>query len=467
MIINPLVNITAGIKLGKYQLVQEIGRGTMGSVWKAHDKALNRTVAVKILHPHHIQNEKMVQRFRREPIALSKVRHRSIVRVYALDETQDVIYFIMDFSEGMRLDRLINREFLLPLRRALPILSQIADALDEIHRHNIIHRDIKPANIVLEQGDHPLITDFGLAKFDTWTPIAARSGAVAALTELDKMDTPHEKLTGTPAYLAPERWLHQEYDHRTDIYSFGIMMYQLLTGTLPFDSDDTTALRDLHLRHPCPPPPLSAGKIPEPVMQIICRCAQKSPNLRFQSAAELRDAIHHTIEKLDKPKIPPAITFPAQIPQLTATPNMPAFPNLIRPISFVLLAAALIIFLFVMPAMLLKKLTTAVSDKKDTPAKILRTNEGIILDGNFNDSFLNQNFLVKGSVEDFSKHQNGTWITINANKRKIHIWTPAILSPPKNAEIHAYGKLMKQNAKGGETYFLLVDKKNLEFTRDK
>ncbi|MEW6201428.1 MAG: serine/threonine-protein kinase, partial [bacterium] len=425
MIINPLVNITAGIKLGKYQLVQEIGRGTMGSVWKAHDKALNRAVAVKILHPQHLQNEKMVRRFRREPMALCRMRHQCIVRVYALEETQDLIYFVMDYSEGVRLDRLINREFLLPLRRALPILSRIADALGEIHRHNIIHRDIKPANIVLEQSDHPIITDFGLAKIDTWTPIAARSGAAAALSEFDKMDTPHEKLTGTPAFLAPERWLHQEYDHRIDIYSFGIMMYQLLTGTLPFDSDNTKDLRDLHLRHPCPPPPLSAGKIPEPVMHIIYRCLQKPPNLRFQSAAEMCDAVRSAIEKLDKPKITPVITFPAQTSHPTATPAMPAFLNLVRPISFILLATALIIFLFVMPAMLLKKLTTAVSDKKDTPARIMRTNEGVMLDGDFNDSFLNQNFLVKGEIEDFSRHQNGTWITINANKRKIHIWTPA------------------------------------------
>ena len=462
-----LVNIEPGIKLGKFLLVQEIGRGGMGTVWKARDDALDRLAAVKILHPRHRQNEKMIQRFRREPLALSRIRHPGVVRVLTLDETPELIYFAMEFVEGAGLDQFISKEFLLPLKRAMPILCKIADALSEIHRNNIIHRDIKPANIVVEHDDHPVITDFGLAKIDTWTTIAARSGT-AALQEFDKQDTPHEKLAGTPAYLAPERWLRREYDHRIDIYSFGIMMYQLLTGILPFDSDDPTVLRNLHLYHPCPPPPPSAGTIPTPVLQIIHRCLQKSPDLRFQSAAELRDALRRTIEKLEEPKITPTTTIPTALPRAAVSSDIQPLVRIIRPISFLLLAVILIVCIFIIPTILLKKLSTTISDKKNLTVKTSRLDEGILLDQKFNDALLNQRFRVSGTVEDFTAYPNGTWLFVNANGKRINIWTPAhLISISKKARIYASGTLLKQKEKNRVIYYLLVDKKNLEFRGDK
>ena len=286
-------DIEPGVRLDRFLIVQELGRGGMGRVWKALDEPLRRHVALKVLHPRYYDDPFMVHRFKREPLALARVRHPGVPRALLLEERPpDIIYFALEFIDGRRLSDMITDEYRLPVPRVLEVYAQAAGALAAAHERGIIHRDIKPGNIIVGLDGRAVLADFGLAKTDTWSERAADPlDPDAALREYDAQETPHQALAGTAAYMAPERWLHREYDHRSDIYSLGVSLYQTVTGELPFGEEPTQELIDGHVRGQARPLATLAGPVPEMLQRIVDRCLRKNPDNRFQSATELERAL--------------------------------------------------------------------------------------------------------------------------------------------------------------------------------
>src|SRR3954454_18703439 len=215
---------------GQFQILQKIGSGGMGSVYKALPPALSRMVAVKILHPKLANRKDLVSRFRREARAMSHLTHPNTVRVLLYGELEDgSLYIVMEYLEGKNLNQLVRSEGPLPLERGLPILIQACGALEEAHRAGIVHRDLKPENIfVCNQGglrDYPKVLDFGLAKV---TEREMRPGSIILTQE--------GMVFGTPEFMSPEQAQGKSLTPGSDIYSLAVILYEVLTGKLPFEA---------------------------------------------------------------------------------------------------------------------------------------------------------------------------------------------------------------------------------------
>ena len=225
----------AGKTLGKYQIGPEIGRGGMGAVYKGYDPALNRAVAVKILAPHLTWERRFVDRFVQEARTVAQLNHPHIVSIHDVGVQDGVYYLVMAFVEGETLRDLIVRQGALPPRRAAEILAQVAQALDYAHQRGVVHRDVKPGNILMEAGQRVVLTDFGIAQ--------AVEGPRLTATGMS---------LGTPEYMSPEQAMGEPTDARSDVYSLGIVLYEMLTGRVPFRAD--TPLAALRMQADSPPP---------------------------------------------------------------------------------------------------------------------------------------------------------------------------------------------------------------------
>ena len=206
-----------GRLLGRYQVVEELGRGGMGVVYRAYQPSLNRHVAIKVLPPQLSLDQQLVGRFQREARAAANLRHPNIVVIYDVGEEKGIHYIVMEYLEGRTLKQLVEEEGPLHPKRAAHIVEQVAAALDYAHQRGFVHRDVKPANIFVGPGDHVTLTDFGIAKAASETQQLTRTGT----------------LMGTPEYMAPEQATGGEVDHRTDLYALGVVLYQMLTGHVP------------------------------------------------------------------------------------------------------------------------------------------------------------------------------------------------------------------------------------------
>ncbi len=230
-------------RIGKYELLDEIGRGGFAVVYKARDVKLNRVIALKVLHAYRSAESDFVERFRREAEAAANLDHPNIVAVYEADEIDGQLYLAMKYVRGRTLRDLLQAEGPLPLDRALPILAQMAEALDYAHAQGVVHRDIKPSNIIVEdtaRGPRVTVLDFGLVK------------ALEGSTQLTREGT----LLGSPEYMAPEQAdpnRANEIGPATDRYALGIVAYQLLTGRVPFPGE-TPATLNAHLNLTPPDP---------------------------------------------------------------------------------------------------------------------------------------------------------------------------------------------------------------------
>ena len=224
-----------GQTLGRYRLLEEIGRGR-GVVYKAHDTALNRIVAVKVLAPHLTRRQESLQRFHREAQAAARLKHPHIITVYEVGQAQGYYFIAMEYLEGRSLDEIIRRQGPLPLERAIHILGQIAQALDHAHAQGVIHRDVKPGNVVISSNDRATLTDFGVA-YSLGGARLTRPGTIV----------------GTPTYMSPEQVKGQTVGAATDVYALGIVAYEMLGGRPPFEGD---TLRLLHAHVYEEPPPL-------------------------------------------------------------------------------------------------------------------------------------------------------------------------------------------------------------------
>jgi len=277
---------------GGYVILDLVGIGGMGRVYRAEQTNLARTVAVKIIHPHLVGEENAAARFITEARAASRLNHPNSVAVIDFGKTPDgQLYLVMEFLRGRDLARIAYEEGPLALRRVVDVLRQVLAALSEAHHLEIIHRDLKPENIILEPlrtgGDFVKVVDFGLAKMRAETA--------------DRSITSPGIVCGTPEYMSPEQGRGDPLDARSDLYGVGVILFQLLTGHLPFEAESPTQVVLMHLTAAPPDPRVIAPerKIPEPIVEVVMRSLAKTPNERFKDADEFSAVLAAALAKVE------------------------------------------------------------------------------------------------------------------------------------------------------------------------
>ena len=261
-----------GMHFGRYEVVAELGRGAMGVVYKATDPVIGRTVAIKTINLTVDADERAEYeaRFNQEAKAAGSLNHPAIVTIYDLGRTDDLAYMAMEFIDGRELKDLLGPGQPLPTGRAISIAAQVAEGLGYAHQRGVVHRDIKPANIMILGDGAAKITDFGIARIQV-SDVKTRTGV----------------LLGSPKYMAPEQILGQDVDHRADIFSLGIVLYEMLTGKSPFAGNSLESLM-YQTTNIAPPPPTSIDPaLPEMLDLIVARALAKRPAERYQDAREL------------------------------------------------------------------------------------------------------------------------------------------------------------------------------------
>jgi serine/threonine protein kinase len=266
----------------RYELLELIGRGGMSTVWKAHDRLLDRTVAIKVLHEQFTQDEEYVERFRREARSVAQLSHPNIVTVIDRGEDQGRQYIVFECVEGENLKQLIERTGPLPVRDALLLALQMARALGFAHDRGLIHRDVKPQNVLLNEDGQAKMTDFGIA----------RSVDVEGVTITGTV-------LGTSEYIAPEQARGQRVDALTDVYSLGVVLYELLTGSVPFQGENFVAVALRHVNEPAPSVLERRPDCPPRVGLAIERAMAKRPEDRFESMSELVAELEACLAELD------------------------------------------------------------------------------------------------------------------------------------------------------------------------
>jgi predicted Ser/Thr protein kinase len=267
-----------GRNIGKYRVVARLGRGGMAEVYKAYQPGLNLYVAIKVLHGHLADDEDFIERFEREATAVANLRHSHIVTVYDFDIEDGRYYMVMEFVEGPTLKAELKERSVKGQIFTLPettrIFFALASAIDYAHTRGMVHRDLKPANIMFTSDGQVVLTDFGIARIVGATRLTL-TGAIA----------------GTPAYMSPEQGQGERGDERSDIYSLGVVLYEMVTGQVPFDADTPFAIILKHINDPLPLPTEINPDTPEAVERVILKAMSKNPDDRYQSAGQMAKAL--------------------------------------------------------------------------------------------------------------------------------------------------------------------------------
>ena len=297
-------------ELGPYSIESRLGQGGMGIVYLATDKNLGRQVAIKVLHPHLLRHENLKQRFRREARMHAKLMHPNIVTLLSLYEDESHMALVMEKVNGHDLKQHLRKNLNLSIKDKLRISMEVLTGLDAAHQFGMVHRDLKPANVLVsDQGDVKLL-DFGLAKPEEGEDDLTQSGATV----------------GSFRYMAPEQILNKPIDARTDLYAFGILLFFMLTGKLPFDASSNGGefeIMEKQVREPAPVPHELNPKIPLPISNLIIKLLSKNKHSRPSNALEVKNEIAETINQLET-VTSPEISKPAPteiIPELTTMSN--------------------------------------------------------------------------------------------------------------------------------------------------
>ena len=285
-----------GLTLGKYQLREQLGHGGMASVYRAYHPQLDRFVAVKTLRGELVDDPEFLARFQREAKIVASLRHANIVQVFDADGQDGIYYMVMELLEGdtlkARLSDYRARGETMPLGEVVRVMLDVLDGLAYAHSESMIHRDIKPANIMLTKRGQAVITDFGIAQIIGATRYTM-SGA----------------LMGTLNYMAPEQGMQNQSDARSDLYSLGIVLYEMLTGKPPFDADTPLAILMKHVNEPLPLPGQTEAQVPKAFENVLLKVLSKNPDDRYQTAEEMAQAIRTASEEADV-QLPDRISLP-------------------------------------------------------------------------------------------------------------------------------------------------------------
>ena len=274
--------IKIGMLIGdRYEILEKIGNGGMSDVYKAKCHKLNRFVAVKVLKQEFGENENFVSKFKVEAQAAAGLMHPNIVNVYDVGNENGINYIVMELVEGITLKKYIEKKARLSVKEAISIAIQVSMGIEAAHNNHIIHRDIKPQNIIISKDGKVKVTDFGIAK-------AATSNTITS------------NVMGSVHYTSPEQARGGFSDEKSDIYSLGITLFEMLTGRVPFNGDTTVAIAIKHIQEPMPTPRDYVAEIPVSVEQIVYKCTQKSPDRRYQSMPELIEDLKRSLMTPDE-----------------------------------------------------------------------------------------------------------------------------------------------------------------------
>lgn len=293
----------------RYEIIEQIGTGGMSDVYKAKCHKLNRFVAIKVMKSEFSEDKTFVSKFRAEAQSVAGFTHPNIVNVYDVGDENGIYYIVMELVEGITLKKYIEKRGRIPFKEAVSIAIQVANGLDAAHKHNIVHRDIKPQNIIISKEGKVKVTDFGIAK-------------VASSSTINSSST-----MGSVHYISPEQARGGYSDARSDLYSLGITIFEMITGTVPFDGDSTVAVAVQHIQDEIPAPSTVTDDIPLSIDRIVLKLTQKKPDRRYQTAAEL-------ITDLKKSLVMPDTDFVVMAPLYGASGSasqvMPANNNSVK-----------------------------------------------------------------------------------------------------------------------------------------
>jgi serine/threonine protein kinase len=316
--------IQPGQMLGPYRIINQVGRGGMATVYKAYQPSVDRYVAIKVLPSQLAESKEFATRFQQEARIIARLEHPHILPVFDYGESDGVSYFVMRYMDAGTLKEKMIEGRPLPLHDIDRLFTQLAEALSYAHSRGIIHRDLKPANVLIDSHGNVFLTDFGIAKL--------LESASPRLTQTDA-------IMGTPAYISPEQAQGHPVDQRSDIYSLGIILYEMVTGSVPFTAETPLAVLFKHISDPLPPPSLVKPDIPPVIEQVLLKALAKDPRDRFATAAEFVAAWERALrdrESIQRPPegltVPPARTTTGaqtqQKPVTTKTASKAGLPTL-------------------------------------------------------------------------------------------------------------------------------------------
>jgi serine/threonine-protein kinase len=302
---------------GRYEIEKRLGAGAFGTVYKAKDKILGRLVAIKTIRLEGLAAsdaslEELLRRFRQEAMVAAQLKHPNIVTIYDIGESEGLSYIAMEFIDGVGVERIVAQAGRLSVERAAGLAAQVADALDFAHRNNIVHRDIKPANIMVEAGDRVKVADFGIAKLTNSAEHLTMTGS----------------LLGTPSYMSPEQAKGAPIDGRSDVFSLGCVLYEMLAGQKAFRGESITALIFKIITEEPPDIRLASADVPEEMLQVVSRALAKAPEERFQTGRELADALLAFTRPGTTPTLRQAEVATAAGPRPEAPPTVNVAPTM-------------------------------------------------------------------------------------------------------------------------------------------
>ncbi len=268
---------------GRYELIQKIARGGMAEVYMAKDQLLDRPVALKVLFPELSVNVSFVERFRREAQAAANLSHPNIVSVFDWGEADNTYYIVMELVDGVTLASLIQESGRIEPQKAASIAAEVAASLSFAHKHGVIHRDVKPSNVLLTEDGQVKVADFGIARAATADGDLTQTGAVM----------------GTATYIPPEQAQGLAVDGRSDVYSLGVVLYEMLVGKVPFAGDSPLSIAYKHVREEAVHPRTLVPEIPEALEAIVMKAMAKDPSARYQSALEMREDLQRFLNHRD------------------------------------------------------------------------------------------------------------------------------------------------------------------------
>lgn len=277
----------------RYRIIDQLGSGGMAQVYKAEDTILNRTVALKLLHPRLASQNNFVERLRREAQAAANLNHPNIVNIYDWGNQNSTYYIVMEYLKGESLNAIVEREAPLAIGRALKIAAQVCDALQFAHDHDVVHRDIKPHNIIINDKGAVRVTDFGIA----------RAGSAAGVTQTGSV-------IGTAKYVSPEQAQGGFVGHTSDIYSLGVVLYEMTTGQVPFEGDSAVAVAYKHVHEEPPRPRRFNPNISPELESLILKALEKDPAKRFATASEMKQGIEGLLGDHAAEALPESSTKP-------------------------------------------------------------------------------------------------------------------------------------------------------------